>query len=207
LLPGRGKRLREPPETDWPRLLAHLAPALRALADRPLAFFGHSLGAVLAFEVTRAWRAATGPRPSHLFISGSRPPQVPRKRPALRNVSQAEFLAALQEYGGTPPEVLAHAELMELIMPALRADFALAEQYRYQPEPPLEVPFTLMGGADDPRVAPAALEGWREQTRGPCRTRIFPGGHFYLEAQAQAVAAEIARTLEPWGAPTGAALG
>jgi surfactin synthase thioesterase subunit len=195
LLPGRGKRLREAPETDLERLLAGLSPALRSLADRPIAFFGHSLGALLAFEVTRAWRAANAPMPAHLFLSGSRPPQAPRNRPALRDAPRAEFLAALQDLGGTPPEILAHAELLELVLPALRGDFALSEHYCYRPEPPLDVPFTLMGGVEDPRVAPSALEGWREQTRGSCRTRTFPGGHFYLEAQAPAVVAEIAGTL------------
>jgi medium-chain acyl-[acyl-carrier-protein] hydrolase len=203
LLPGRGKRLREAPVTDMAQLLSRLAPELRSLADRPIAFFGHSLGALLAFEVARAWRAAAAGMPAHLFLSGSRPPQLPRNRPPLRDASQAEFLAALQDFGGTPPEILANSELLPLILPALRGDFALAEQYRYQPEPALDIPFTLMGGSEDPRVSPATLQGWREQTRGVCRTRIFPGGHFYLEAQAPAVAAEIAGTLAPaWPAPS-----
>jgi medium-chain acyl-[acyl-carrier-protein] hydrolase len=195
LLPGRGRRLREPAEHEVGRLIDALAPAVRPLADRPLACFGHSLGALLAFEVVRAWRSADGFQPAHLFVSGSHAPQAPRSRPSLSGLPDAEFLSALREIGGTPPQVLAHPELVALILPALRGDFALAETYRYRPGAPLATPLTAFGGEDDHRAAPLALEAWREQTSQSFEVRLFPGGHFYLEAQAPAVAANMARKL------------
>jgi surfactin synthase thioesterase subunit len=172
-----------------------LVPALGSLADRPIAFFGHSLGGLLAFEVARAWGSAGGRQPEHLFVSSAPAPQLPRDRSLISALPDTEFLAALRALGGTPPNILAHSELMELALPALRADFTLDERYRYRTGAPLTVPITALGGEADKSVPPAALAAWRHQTTAACTVQTFPGDHFYLEAQVEAVVALVVRQL------------
>lgn len=196
--PGREGRIGERPFHDLAALVAemhgHLLPHL---GERPFALFGHSNGALMAFELARTLRRAGGPLPLHLFVSGRPAPQLPLKERPVHALPHDDFVAELRRLEGTPEEVLQHAELLELIVPLLRADFSLGETYGFAPEAPLEVPLSAYGGARDAEVAEADVEAWREQAAGEFRCRIFPGGHFFVNEDREAVVAEVAADLRP----------
>ncbi len=181
-LPGRESRWREPLFTHWEPLVQALAQALRPYFDRPFAFFGHSLGALIGFELARALARQNNLAPLHLFVAGHAAPQVPNTEPAIHQMPGPEFIQKLESLSGTPAEVLQNAELMELFLPVLRADFAINETYSYTPGQPLECPISAFGGLQDKIFIPADLEGWRDQTRQVFTLRLLPGDHFFLHS-------------------------
>ena len=196
-LPGRENRLREQPFTDLyalaERVATEVAPRLR---EKPFAFFGHSMGALLAFEVTRELRRRALPRPERLFVSAAYAPQHPdHPDPPRHTLPEAELIEELRRLGGTPDEVLQHEELLQLLLPTVRADFSLVDTYRYREEDPLDTPITAFGGRQDPSVTEEHLRAWQPQTRADFTLRIFPGDHFYLHAYEAEVVREIARRL------------
>lgn len=179
-LPGHGTRLREPLATRLTPQVEALAAGLAPACDRPFAFFGHSMGALLSFELARHLRRQGKPGPIHLFVSGHGAPHLPDRNPPLHQLPDDQFVAKLRELNGTPEEVLRHAELLQLLTPILRADFAVCETYVYQPEPPLDCPISAYGGLGDGYVNREELAAWQEQTTGRFSLRMFPGDHFYL---------------------------
>lgn len=198
-LPGRESRLREPPFRRLEPLADAAAEALDAELDRPFAFFGHSMGAILAFEICLRRRRRGLEPPRHLFVSGRPAPRVESTDPPIHDLPRAEFIAAVRRYSGTPEEVLQHQELMDLLEPLLRADFSVSETYRYQPESePLAVPLTVFGGAADPEVPAEDLEPWRQETSGPFRKHLLPGGHFFLNERPAEVLRLVAEELQPY---------
>jgi medium-chain acyl-[acyl-carrier-protein] hydrolase len=186
-LPGRGSRLRERPFTSLPPLVESLGQAIVPLSEKPFAFFGHSMGASIAFELARYLRRERGVSPQHLFVSGRRAPQVPKDEPPIYNLPQDEFIEELRRLDGTPTEVLEHPELMALMTPLLRADFSIVDTYEYTPDAPLDCGITAYGGLQDNEVSREKLEAWREQTRGRFTLRMLPGGHFFLQSEQQAL--------------------
>ena len=180
-LPGRGTRLTEPPFTKLPGLVEALARVLVPLLDKPFAFFGHSLGALIGFELARQIRRQHGLHPVRLFVSAGRAPQIPHRAPPIHTLPDNEFLAELRRLNGTPRELLDHEELMEVMLPIVRADFALYETYLYSAEPPLTCPISAFGGLQDRKVSASDLEAWRSQTSASFSLRMFPGDHFFLK--------------------------
>jgi medium-chain acyl-[acyl-carrier-protein] hydrolase len=180
--PGRGDRLREKPFGSLLPLVRAIAHAVAPRLDKPFAFFGHSMGAMIGFELARHLRREMGLLPAHMFISGRRAPQLDRSERVTYNLPESEFIDSLRDLNGTPPEVLEHRELMQLMLPLLRADFAVCQTYSYLHEPPLDCPFTVFGGLSDPEVSRRQLEAWREQTSGPWALRRLPGDHFFLHS-------------------------
>ncbi|MCB2263327.1 MAG: hypothetical protein LGR52_10405 [Candidatus Thiosymbion ectosymbiont of Robbea hypermnestra] len=148
--------------------------------DLPFAFFGHSMGALLAFELARELRRQGKREPFCLMVSGYRAPQLPLSNAPLHKLSEPALIDALRHYGGTPEVVLAHEELMEIFIPVIRADFAIDETYVHVPEPPLGCPIHVFGGEADHMVAKDELDAWRQQTSGAFVLHRFPRGHFYL---------------------------
>lgn len=196
-LPGRETRLREPPSTQLEPLVHALADGLRPYLDAPFAFFGHSLGAQVSFELAQTLRRQGLPLPGHLFVSACRAPQVPRREPEVHDLPDAEFIAHLVRYGGMPEEVVAHAELMALFLPILRADFTAHETYAYKPGPVLPCGISAFGGLQDHEVWRSDLVAWRVHTAGEFRLRLLPGNHFYLAQQRPAVLRAIVQDLQP----------
>jgi medium-chain acyl-[acyl-carrier-protein] hydrolase len=200
-LPGRERRLAEPPYTELNSLVGDLMPALRPLLDVPFCFFGHSMGAAIGFELARELRRTGGPLPNRLFLSGRRAPQVPTRELPMHDLPDAEFLERVGDLNGTPPEVLREPEIMEVFLPLLRADIGLCERYTFAPEPALPVPFTVYGGDRDPDVSPADLHAWAEQSSRRTDVRLLPGDHFFLAKEAgsffPAFARDIAREMPP----------
>ena len=180
--PGRGTRLKEPPYSRLSLLVEALAEALRPLLDKPFALFGHSLGSLVSFELARQLRANHRVRPVRLFVSAGPAPQIPHRGLPIHNLPEKEFAAELRRLKGTPGELLEHKELMDIVIPSLRADFALYESYRYVPEPPLNCPISTYGGLSDNRVNHDDLEAWRDQTTVSFSIRMFPGDHFFLKS-------------------------
>ncbi|HEX8091839.1 MAG TPA: alpha/beta fold hydrolase, partial [Blastocatellia bacterium] len=179
-LPGRGNRLQEPSFTRLVDLVQALNQALFPYFDKPFAFFGHSMGAMIAFELARSLRRDYGLEPMHLFVSGRVAPQIRRQEPITYDLPEPELLEELRRLNGTPKEVLEHPELMQLMLPLIRADFQVVQTYKYSPEPPLSCPISAFGGLQDQGVSRAALEAWREQTAATFIIRMFDGDHFFL---------------------------
>ncbi len=181
-LPGREKRLSEKPFERLDPLIDTLMETLLPYFEMPYAFFGHSMGALISFELTRALRAndaTTGP--VRLCVSGHRAPHLPHTLPLTYNLPEHRFIEELQRLQGTPEEVLQHPELLQLLFPLLRADFAVCETYIYTPQAPLACPISAFGGLRDENVSCESLEAWRDQTYGSCTVRFFEGGHFFLK--------------------------
>lgn len=179
-LPGHGNRLREPLFDRLPQLIDTLAEQISPYLDKPFAFFGHSMGALIGFELARLLRRERQPLPEHLFVSGHRAPQKKREGKRTFELPQAEFIEELRRLNGTPREVIEHPELIDLMTPILRADFAIAQTYEYVDESPLDCDLTALGGLRDRDVTREHLEAWRTQTTGNFTVRMFPGDHFYL---------------------------
>ncbi len=195
-LPGRERRLREPPESRLEVVLGALTDAVSSLPTRQTVFFGHSLGAMLGFEVARRLRGRGERLPDQLVLSSRGGPRLTDPRPPIHQLSDAEFIAAMSDrYGGIPEVILREAELMALFLPALRADMTLHEQYRYEPEAALPVPISAWCGRADPGIPPAALEQWGEETSATFTTRWFDGGHFYLQPSQSTVLSELAALI------------
>lgn len=199
-LPGRGARMWEPRLTSILSMAEALeAPLLHAL-DRPFAFFGHSMGAVIAFETARRLRRRHGLQPAHLFVSGSSAPHLPRIHPVTYDLPEDEFLEHLVSLNGTPPEVHENAELMELLTPLLRADFQAVQTYAWHEEPPLSCAVHAFGGLEDENVSRERLAAWREQTTASFNLSMFPGDHFFLNTSPRALLEVLSSELRRYAA-------
>lgn len=179
-LHGRENRLAEPPFTRLSPLVEALAQALIPYLSMPFAFFGHSMGALISFELVRYLRKHDMAIPVHLFVSGYRAPQLPDRDPPIHNLPESEFIEELRKLNGTPEEVLQNAELVQLLLAVLRADFALCETYSYWAEPPLTCPISAFGGLADSKASRDEIAAWGHQTTGTFTMRMLPGDHFYL---------------------------
>jgi surfactin synthase thioesterase subunit len=161
-------------------LIESLAAAFESYTATPFAFFGHSMGAAVAFELTRELRRRGLPLPQMLIVSGARAPQFRLHHVPPPAPSEEQFLEELRALEGMPPALLDDPVAMRAILPALTADAALYRNYIYIPDAPLPVPIRAYGGAADSRIQHEQLEAWAEQTSRSFQVRIFPGGHFYL---------------------------
>ena len=179
--PGRERRLREEPYTHITTLTNATKQALLPYLDKPFAFFGHCLGALVAFELSRQLQVDHHLQPAILFVSGHRAPQLPDRFTPAHKLPDADFALELRQRNGTREETLQNPDVMRLVLPLLRADFAVCETYTYIPGEPLECPIIAFSGANDPAVRPEELASWSSQTSAPCATQIFPGDHFFLQ--------------------------
>lgn len=194
LAPGREARFREPPFTEMAALVEAAARGLYPCLDRPYAFFGHSLGAAVAFEVARLFEAV-GRGPVHLFVSGRRAPGHPRVGPVYHDLSDRALCAAIGRLGGTPSAVLEDEDLMRVYLPALRADFTLNDRYVPAARGPLACPLTAFGGDDDGETDRPAIEAWRRVTALRSRIQMMPGGHFFIQPNAADIIAGMEADL------------
>jgi surfactin synthase thioesterase subunit/glycosyltransferase involved in cell wall biosynthesis len=194
-LPGRESRLAEAPFERMAPLVTALAGQMDGYLDQPFAFFGHSMGAVVAFELVRELRRRSRPLPRVLIASSARAPQFRRHHVPPPAPSREAFAEELRRLEGIPAEVLGDAALMRAILPALEADAALYRNYIYAEEPPLPIAVRAYGGADDPNVRREHLDGWREQTTASFAVRVFPGRHFYPTTAREAFLEALERDL------------
>jgi medium-chain acyl-[acyl-carrier-protein] hydrolase len=197
--PGRERRRGEPPLTDAVAIAALLADEVLSRVRSPYAVFGHSSGAICAFEFVRQVRRLGGELPVHLFIAGRRAPQLAMVRTGIESLSLAELATVLGAFGGTPEEVLADPDLLALIQPLLAADFTVNESYSYYAEPPLDVPITAFSGSADDTGMPEQMRPWRVQTSMEFALQTLQGGHFSIFDHADSVLAGIAAKLRDGG--------
>lgn len=183
-LPGRAARVGEPAFKRYKPLVNALADALIPELPPAFAFWGHSMGALISFELARELRRRGKPAPLALFLSGRGAPQVPDPDPPTFNLPEPEFISELRRLNGTPKELLDSPELKEFFLPTIRADFELVETYEYEPEPPLTCAICAYGGLQDTNVPAAKLKEWQKQTSGAFKVRMFPGDHFYIHTSA-----------------------
>jgi medium-chain acyl-[acyl-carrier-protein] hydrolase len=194
-LPGRESRLAEPAYVEMAPLVDALSAKIGPLLDRPFAFFGHSMGALVSFELARSLRRRRGLSPLHLIASGRAAPHRSPRIVVDHRLPADEMIGALRKLDGTPEEVLHNRELMELVLPTIRADFAVCGTYAYLHERPLTCPITAFGGRQDPHVAIDDLAAWRAQTTGPFSLRTFDGGHFFVRDGRASVLRAVQQTL------------
>lgn len=198
--PGRETRLGETPYTDLPQLVETLATTLEPYLDMPFAFFGHSMGSMVSFEVARYMRRQGLPLPAHLFVSAWPAPQLRKIHPPMTHLADEAFVSAIQQrYGGIPAVILQEPDLLKLFLPSLRADLSMLEQYAYADEPPLPCSISAYGGRQDGTAHETELLEWQAQTTTQFSAQMFVGEHFYLQAQQDAllrvVSADLKRTL------------
>jgi medium-chain acyl-[acyl-carrier-protein] hydrolase len=153
------------------------------------------MGATIAFEIARLLRREGGPQPSHLFLSGRRAPQVTDTDPPTYNMPEPELIEDLRRLNGTPPEVFDEPDLLSVMLPLIRADFEVIQTYDYEEEPALDCPITVYGGLQDQEVKRENLYAWCAQTTAPCGVRLFPGDHFFINANRELLLQTLTRDL------------
>jgi surfactin synthase thioesterase subunit len=195
--PGRQDRRREPLVPDIGALADRMAEVLRPLAEapEPLAFFGHSMGAVLAFEITRRLERNAGPGPVMLFASGRRAPGIEREESVHRGDDDA-VIKEMRALSGTEAAVFDDEELLRMVLPAIRSDYRAIETYRAEPGATVRCPVVALIGDADPRVSVPDARAWRLNTSGSLELHVFPGGHFYLSQHARDVAERVTTDLK-----------
>jgi medium-chain acyl-[acyl-carrier-protein] hydrolase len=198
-MPGREARGREAPADDLRMVIdgvtAEIRTGLEPADGLPYALYGHSMGAVTAFELAHALPASGCPPPALLFVSGRRAPQIPDALPSIHRLPSPEFLREIRTLGGIPDEILAEPGLADLVVPNVAADFALIEGYSYEPRPKLSCGISVFGGDRDPTTARQQLEDWQVHAGGPFSLRVLPGDHFFINSQREVMLDEIAADL------------
>ncbi|WP_340686939.1 alpha/beta fold hydrolase [Amycolatopsis coloradensis] len=197
-LPGRGSRLSEPVLTRMDELVAEVVGIMPAGA--PYAMFGHSFGALVAYEVTRELRRAGRGLPNHLIVSGFPAPSIPRTEPSIHHLPEDDLLNEVgRRHGGLSSEVLADPERKTRVARYLRADYQILETYEWRADTPLPVPLTVFGGSED-AIGADALRAWQRHVTGEIGVRCFPGDHFYFRQHKETVLralAGVVRTTAP----------
>jgi medium-chain acyl-[acyl-carrier-protein] hydrolase len=195
-LPGRENRISETPLTRMDTVANLLAEALEPYLDRPVIFFGYSLGALIAYEVAVRFLAAKRTQPDRLIVAAHGAPQIQCYREQTWQLPDLEFKRRLRKLDGTREEVLQNEELMTLMLPVLRADFQLAETYDFRADyDRLDCPITVFGGTRDQQVSNAHLRAWMETTRGEFELKMFDGGHFFIRSHTKEVIDAIGMAL------------
>ncbi len=194
-LPGRESRMGEPPFTDMTSLMEVLVPLIASHADRPFSIFGHSMGAMIAFELARRLEAAEAIRPNRLFLSGHGAPSSPADSVQAHQLPHAEFVERIRSFEGTPDEVFAHQELLDIFVPLLRADITLLETYTRDATAQVASPIIALGGEEDKEVAVDSLSDWQSHTRSTFESHTFAGGHFYWQSNPEPMLNVIDKAL------------
>lgn len=179
-IPGSGGRLKEPGFTKMPELIEALTAQIQSLMNVPYVFFGHSLGALIAFETCRALSRSGARSCDHLIVAGFRAPQIPRQTPLTYTLSDELFLEKMKTSRMTPPVIFSRPGLVNLFLPPMKRNCELGETYRYDGGSALEVPVTALSGANDDSVTREEVDAWREITSGPATFRELSGDHFFI---------------------------
>jgi medium-chain acyl-[acyl-carrier-protein] hydrolase len=193
--PGRGSRIAERLCEDVMEIVDSFYEELKPLLSKPFAFFGHSMGALVSFEFARRLQAEQRPGPFELFASGCTAPHLKATDTPTYDLPEPEFIGELRRLQGTPAVVLDNKELMQLMMPIIRADFKVSQTYRYVPGPPLACPIRAFGGLKDEMIAREKIEGWGEHTTADFRAQMLPGDHFFLNTSQPLLTRIIAQDL------------
>lgn len=201
-LPGRGRLSHLKPYDNIRDVVEYAASVIGEHRDRPFAIFGHSMGALVGFELARHIRAVTGASPVALFVSGYAAPQVKRVDKETHTLPDDSLLRKIERLGGLPPGLTSDASLLNYLLPVIRADLAVCDTYRYVERELLGEPIFVFGGINDPIVDVSALDHWGDETSADCVVKTFHGGHFFIDVSRSLVAAAIAEGLRGWAKPS-----
>jgi medium-chain acyl-[acyl-carrier-protein] hydrolase len=179
-LPARQDRLRHAPFVRVPAIVREVASAMTELVPKTTVLFGHSFGALLSFELSRALQAAGSP-PAALVVGARRAPDLPVAAPPIYSLPESEFLEAIHRFYGTPRAALYNRDLMAVALPSLRADFEAMETHVHVAGEPLDVPITVLRGTQDVTVSAADAAGWSKVTRATTRVHDVDAGHFFID--------------------------
>jgi medium-chain acyl-[acyl-carrier-protein] hydrolase len=194
-LPGRESRFSEPLLHNLPDVVDALSLNFRTCLDKPYIFFGHSIGALISFELTRTLRKEGMQQPERLVVSGTKAPQVPPKESPIHHLPDPELIEKIRAYNGTPSDIIENKELMDIYLPIIRADFCISETYSYHSEPPLSCPIIALGGLDDDTFDSQNLLKWKEQTSAVFQYELLPGDHFFIKSAYQKVIGIVNKIL------------
>ncbi|MFE7467290.1 thioesterase II family protein [Streptomyces sp. NPDC057499] len=201
--PGRHDRIAEPFAERLGDVVDAVLPSIPVTGDRPLFLFGHSMGALLAYETARRL-AAEGREPAALFVSGSEAPSRPRRVRLPDSPTDEDLVGEMRLLSGTDDELLTHPEILQLALPPMRADYAMLSARVHAPGPPLRCPVTVLTGDNDPRVTLEGAQAWEQETEGAFERHVLPGGHFFLNDHLPYVAELITAQVPGRTVPTGA---
>lgn len=185
--PGRGARSGECAYRNLLRLAQEIVEELGRYFDVPFALFGHSMGAHIAFEIARILRQRRLPQPLHLFVSAAAAPHWPRLEPIMFDSTDTELIAHLKSMKGTPPEIFENDEMLQVLLPVIRADFEMIDTYTFAQGSPLDIPISAYGGRDDQVVPEKSLLAWAEHTTKIFAGSLFDGGHFFIRSAPERV--------------------
>lgn len=198
VLPGRDERISEPPFRRLPALVEALAQGLVPYLNGPFAFYGHSMGALVAYELLRHFQQHGGPMASNLFVGAKRAPQLENREPSIYHLPEVAFLSEIvRRYDGFPRAILEEPELLRRFLPIVRADLELLEVHHHIEGDPLEIPITAFGGAQDTRLTLDDLRAWQRVTRAACDTHVLPGGHFFQRTAHSELLSIISAAIQP----------
>lgn len=193
-MPGRGSRSLETPFTDMTALIKAIALGIKSYLDLPFAFFGHSLGASIGYELAHFVQREYGKSPAHFIVAGRQAPHIPE--PFSKHTSpKVELVTELNHMGNTPTEVLENEKLLKEILPTIKADLKLDETYHCQNLEPLNCPITVFGGLEDPETTEEGLEAWSKYTLNSFVVHFFPGNHFFIDTEKQLLLKKIGEIL------------
>jgi len=190
-LPGRENRIQEPAIDNVEQMVAEVIEVIKSYLDTPFAFFGHCIGALIGYELASELKRQFQPAPEHIYVSAFRAPDYENPNRVLHGLTDMEIKEELRGYGGFPDAVLDNDDVMCTLMPMLRADFALHENYGFNGYQRLECPISVFGGDEDHIVRQEHMENWKDRSEAEVNMRIFKGGHFFLSANKEAILEEI----------------
>ncbi len=181
-LPGRENRYGEMLINNINQIIDNLSLHFNQYLNKPFVFLGHSLGALIAFELVRSLRRKGKPQPKQLIVSATRAPQVKFNKHIIHKLDDANFSKELMKYNGMPRVIIENKELFSLLMPIVRADFCVSETYQYLHERPLSCPITAFGGLNDNTFSQEDLVRWKDQTVSSFNDHYFQGDHFFIKS-------------------------
>ncbi|MGE5401203.1 MAG: thioesterase II family protein [Ignavibacteriales bacterium] len=194
-LPGRGRRIAEPLINNMELLVEEIAGHLVSHLDKPFCFFGHSMGALISYELTRYLKKIHKVSPVHLFASAHPAPGVLKKEPVMHTLPDKEFIVKLEKMNGMPGEVLNNRELMEIMLPILRSDFRVCETYSPKENFLTDCPITVFGGLNDSSINQKDLIAWKNYTSSTNKLHMLPGDHFFLYQQEKYIISTICNDI------------
>jgi surfactin synthase thioesterase subunit/acyl carrier protein len=198
-LPARENRIKEAPFTRLQPLIQTLAPLIEPYLDLPFAFFGHSMGGLISFELARELRRRNWQIPAYLFVGGCCAPHIPDLELPIHTLPEPKFIDVISSYNGVPESILKNLKLMQMFIPTLRADLEVLETYFHTKEELLESPIYAFGGFKDSKVSPVQIAAWEQETKAKFSLKMFDDDHFFVRGKEDEIITTIKAAIAELG--------